>query len=57
LVKRAFAELVKSDLATAITKKPVGPSESETAVNPRARSAKLRVVRIDGPQPNHPVDS
>jgi 16S rRNA (cytosine1402-N4)-methyltransferase len=27
-----------------ITKKPIVPSASETAANPRARSAKLRVV-------------
>ena len=50
LVKRTFASMCEQGLATAITKKPVGPSESELEVNPRSRSAKLRVVRIGGPQ-------
>ncbi len=40
-VKRAFRE---DDRWNALTKKPLRPSQSETARNPRARSAKLRVA-------------
>ena len=49
LVKRAFADLARRGLATRITKRPITASEAEVRDNPRSRSAKLRVVRIDGP--------
>ncbi len=47
-VKRAFASLCEQDLARAITRKPVRPSEAECERNPRARSAKLRAVALVG---------
>ncbi len=48
LVKHAFARMVKSGVAEDITNGPVVASENELASNPRARSAKLRVVRLLG---------
>jgi 16S rRNA (cytosine1402-N4)-methyltransferase len=44
VVKQYFRELEDSELATRTTKKPIVPSVEETRTNPRARSAKLRII-------------
>ncbi|OGZ06014.1 MAG: 16S rRNA (cytosine(1402)-N(4))-methyltransferase [Candidatus Lloydbacteria bacterium RIFCSPHIGHO2_02_FULL_54_17] len=45
LVKRLFRELARKDhVVREVTKKPLTPSAAELRENPRARSAKLRVV-------------
>ena len=44
IVKQFFLEAVRSDIATRITKKPITPSREELLANPRARSAKLRII-------------
>lgn len=44
IVKQYFRDLVKGGIFRAITKKPIVPSREEEIANPRARSAKLRVI-------------
>jgi len=44
LVKRIFKTLVREKNATIITKKPLTPRIEEIKENPRARSAKLRII-------------
>ena len=44
LVKHAFAEGMRAQEWTVLTKKPVRPSADEVSRNPRARSAKLRAI-------------
>ncbi|HEV2421328.1 MAG TPA: 16S rRNA (cytosine(1402)-N(4))-methyltransferase, partial [Candidatus Acidoferrales bacterium] len=44
MVKRGFQELARTGEFTILTKKVVQPSEDEVRSNPRARSAKLRVI-------------
>jgi 16S rRNA (cytosine1402-N4)-methyltransferase len=44
IVKNFFREEAKGGRATALTKKPIVPSEEEVKANPRARSAKLRIA-------------
>ena len=46
IVKRTFADLASRGLAERLTRKPVTSSMEEIERNPRARSAKLRVIRI-----------
>ena len=50
LVKNAFRNYSQEQQALLITKKPITPTEEEVATNPRARSAKLRVLE----KSNHP---
>ncbi len=45
IVKQYFNELKKTGAATVITKKPIVASEAEIKSNPRARSAKLRIIK------------
>lgn len=44
VVKHSFRELKEAGLATLTPKKPIVPSEEEQKQNPRARSAKLRII-------------
>lgn len=44
IVKQRFADLEKKGEGTRLTRKPRTPSKEEIAENPRARSAKLRVI-------------
>ena len=44
MVKQAFRFAEQTGLVRIVTKKPLTPSESEIAANPRSRSSKLRVV-------------
>ncbi|OGB75135.1 16S rRNA (cytosine(1402)-N(4))-methyltransferase [candidate division Kazan bacterium RIFCSPHIGHO2_01_FULL_49_10] len=45
LVKRIFKEAAKRGLVELITKKPIRPTREEVKTNPRARSAKLRIIQ------------
>ncbi len=45
IVKQYFSGLAKDNKAVLLTKKPIIPSCAEIATNPRARSAKLRVLK------------
>lgn len=44
IVKHFFLKQKQAGVGTIITKKPVRPSDEEIGTNPRARSAKLRVI-------------
>ncbi len=43
-VKQLFLEMVATGEFVKVTKKPIVPSEAELKVNPRSRSAKLRII-------------
>jgi len=43
IVKHSFRELMKEEKGTVITKKPIIAKQEDMHVNPRARSAKLRI--------------
>ena len=49
LIKRAFASLVRSGQAVDLTRGGLVASEKEAKRNPRARSARLRVVQLTEP--------
>ena len=44
IVKHAFREIAEKSHASIVTKKPITAGEAEITANPRARSAKLRVL-------------
>jgi 16S rRNA (cytosine1402-N4)-methyltransferase len=44
IVKNFFRDKVKEGKAKSITKKPITPTDAEMALNPRSRSAKLRIL-------------
>ncbi len=45
IVKHRFANWARDGQAVLVTRKPIVPSEQELKANPRARSAKLRVIQ------------
>lgn len=46
IVKNTFREWQSEGVGEILTKKPVEPSEEEIKINPRSRSAKMRVFKI-----------
>jgi 16S rRNA (cytosine1402-N4)-methyltransferase len=44
IVKKFFKELIDSGEGIRVTKKPIIPSDEEIQINPRSRSAKLRII-------------
>jgi len=45
VVKHSFRELAQLEAAEVMTKRPLSPSAEELKANPRARSAKLRIIK------------
>lgn len=46
IVKNTFKQWESADIGKVLTKKPITVSETEVRVNPRSRSAKMRVFKI-----------
>ena len=46
MVKQSFRVLGRTGQAVVLTKKPIRPTLEERAANPRARSAKLRAIKL-----------
>jgi len=44
IVKRAFVALKEKGLVKILNKKPIIPTQDELKINPRSRSAKLRLI-------------
>ncbi len=44
IVKHRFRELAETEAVTLLTKRPLTPTDEECRSNPRARSAKLRII-------------
>lgn len=44
IVKQYFKKLEEEGIIRSLTKKPIVPDEEETKLNPRSRSAKLRII-------------
>lgn len=44
IVKEFFKAQAEEGVGTILTKKPIGPSDTELAENPKSRSAKLRII-------------
>jgi 16S rRNA (cytosine1402-N4)-methyltransferase len=57
LVKRAFAGLDQRGEAERLTRRPITAGDDEVASNPRARSAKLRAIRLHEGRQELPVDA
>ncbi|MCK5590570.1 MAG: 16S rRNA (cytosine(1402)-N(4))-methyltransferase RsmH, partial [Candidatus Pacebacteria bacterium] len=45
IVKKTFRDLAQKQIVEIVNKKPIVPSEEELSNNPKARSAKLRIVQ------------
>jgi 16S rRNA (cytosine1402-N4)-methyltransferase len=55
-VKQAYQRLAREGMLRVLTKKVVRPSDREIAMNPRARSAKMRVAERIAPQERWPAE-
>ncbi len=54
MVKQTFAQLVSRNLAEHLGKRPIESTQAERERNPRARSAKMRIIRVCGQMDERP---